>query len=176
MRAAERVFAADSSSSLEELRAARSGVLPDALTAASLANLAIASTGRVTTEPAFLNWAMPHYLGISHSDYTHIPWTTAHGDFHFANLCAPDLTILDWEGWGLAPPGYDAATLHCYSLLDADTAPQIRRELAHLLTHPGGTYATLAVTAELLHAAAEGTHTELAEPLRRFARSTLTER
>lgn len=43
-------------------------------------------------------------------------WTTAHADFAWPNLTAPSCCILDWEDWGLAPRGYDAATLRGESL------------------------------------------------------------
>ncbi len=130
-------------------------------------------TERLTIQPGFLNWAMPNYLGISHSDYTGMPWTTAHGDFHFANLCAPHLAILDWEGWGLAPAAYDAATLHTYSLLTSEATLQIRHQLGHLLTTAAGRYAELAVITDLLHAVTEGTHTELAGALGQRAAAIL---
>jgi hypothetical protein len=136
---------------------------------AALAAIATISTLRMTIQPGFLNWAMPHYLMISHANYTAIPWVTAHGDFHFGNLCGPRLAILDWEGWGLAPPGYDAATLHSYSLLVPEATTQIARELGNLLGSPGGQYAELAVITEMLHAATQGIHPELTEALRQRA-------
>jgi hypothetical protein len=140
---------------------------------AALAAIATVRTQRHTIQPGFLTWAMPHYLGISHTDCAGIPWTAAHGDFHFANLCAPHLTILDWEGWGLAPPGYDAATLHTYSLLTPKTAVQISRELGNLLTTSAGRYAQLAVITDLLHGAVEGINPELAGALRQRAATIL---
>ncbi|QOC95022.1 hypothetical protein D0Q02_29170 [Micromonospora craniellae] len=135
----------------------------------ALEAIATVNTTRVTIQPGFLAWAMPHYLGISAGDYTRYPWTTAHGDFHFANLCAPELHILDWEGWGLAPAGYDAAMLHSYSLLSPDTAADITHELAPWLHTATGRYAELAVITELLHAASQGTNPALVEPLRHRA-------
>ena len=112
---------------------------------------------------------MPRYLGIAHADWTSAPWTNAHGDFHFANLCAPRLTILDWEGWGLAPTGYDAAMLHAYSLLTPATAIQIRHELSHLLNSTAGRYAELVAITDLLHAASQGAHPQLTEALHQRA-------
>ncbi|MFG2557103.1 hypothetical protein [Streptomyces sp. NPDC048581] len=44
-------------------------------------------------------------------------WTTAHGDLHTANITAGTPYPLDWEGFGMALVGYDAATLPAYSLL-----------------------------------------------------------
>ncbi|WP_428962201.1 phosphotransferase [Micromonospora fluostatini] len=140
---------------------------------AALEVIAAIRTTRVTIQPGFLAWAMPHYLGVPASDYATLPWTPAHGDFHFANLCAPNLRILDWEGWGHAPAGYDAAMLHSYSLLTPETADEVEREMAHLLTTPAGRYSELVVITELLHAAKQGTNPEIAAPLRRRAASIL---
>lgn len=51
---------------------------------------------------------------------------TAHSDVHWANLMASPLRILDWEGWGRAPEGFDAATLYAYTLLQPNTAAHVR--------------------------------------------------
>jgi hypothetical protein len=51
-------------------------------------------------------------------------WNTAHADVHWANLTSP-LRLLDWEDWGRAPEGFDAATLYVYSLLQPDTAARV---------------------------------------------------
>lgn len=139
----------------------------------ALDTIAAVTTTRVTIQPGFLAWAMPHYLGISPANVAAPRWTTAHGDFTFANLCAPTFSILDWEGWGLAPPGYDAAMLHSYSLLTPATADRIERELAPLLNSTTGRYAELTVITELLYAAANGINRVLVEPLRRRAASIL---
>ncbi|MGQ0774672.1 MAG: hypothetical protein ACT4NY_09685 [Pseudonocardiales bacterium] len=93
--------------------------------------------------------------------------TTAHGDFHFANISAPTLYLFDFEGWGLAPPGYDAAMLHSYSLLVPPIATRIRTELADILDTPSGRFAELVAITELLYATTRGDHLALAEPLRR---------
>jgi hypothetical protein len=130
-------------------------------------------TSRVTLHPGFLAWAMPRYLGYPADDQHAVPWTTAHGDFHYANLCAPTLSILDWEGWGTAPAGYDAAMLHSYSLLVPAAATRVRTELAHILDTDTGRIAELAVITELLYAAARGDLVDLAEPLRQRASALL---
>jgi hypothetical protein len=41
---------------------------------------------------------------------------TAHADLAWANLTSPTMWILDWEDWGTAPRGLDAATLWFASL------------------------------------------------------------
>jgi hypothetical protein len=43
-------------------------------------------------------------------------WTTAHADLNWANMTGPDLWILDWEDFGRAPRGLDAANLWFGSL------------------------------------------------------------
>lgn len=48
-------------------------------------------------------------------DTTVEEWVTAHTDLHWGNLTAPDCYLLDWEDWGAAPRGYDAAVLWGFS-------------------------------------------------------------
>ncbi|MGH3885275.1 MAG: hypothetical protein ACRDSZ_01695 [Pseudonocardiaceae bacterium] len=60
-------------------------------------------------------------------------WSTAHGDLQWANLTAPAPYLLDWEGWGIAPAGYDAATLYCYSLLAPNTARRVYETFTDIL-------------------------------------------
>lgn len=135
----------------------------------ALDDIAAVPTDRVTLHQGFLAWAMPHYLGTLINGHTSVARTTAHGDFHYANLCGPDLFILDWEGWGTAPAGYDAAMLHSYSLLVPTVAARVRDEFAHLLETDAGRFAELAVITELLDTTARGDNIELAEPLRQRA-------
>lgn len=52
-------------------------------------------------------------------------WCACHGDLHWKNLTAPNLMLLDWENWGLAPRGYDVARLMVY----AAHVPQVQRML-----------------------------------------------
>ena len=77
----------------------------------------------------------------------------------------PRLAILDWELWGRAPAGTDAATLLCYSLLVPDVAERVRALLADLLDTPTGRVAQLYVIARLLDRTEGGDYPELAEPL-----------
>jgi hypothetical protein len=62
-------------------------------------------------------------------DSTVDEWTTAHSDLGWHNLTAPDCTILDWEDWGLAPRGLDAASLWLDSLAVPALAERVYREL-----------------------------------------------
>ncbi|WP_256178263.1 hypothetical protein [Kitasatospora aureofaciens] len=127
--------------------------------------IAAVPSHRVAVRQEYLDRGMPQYLGIPIE--TKVPaWTTAHGDLHWANLTGPTLTVLDWEGWGVAPAGYDAALLHAYSLLVPDTATEVRRWLGHILDTSSGRFAELVVITELLQTVARGDNLELEGPLR----------
>ena len=102
-------------------------------------------------------------------DFTAVPWTTAHSDFHWANITAPDLVVLDWETWGRVPAGYDAATLYCTSLLCPATAQRIHEASAYILDTASGRIATLAATIRLLRFIDCGDYLPLARPLRDHA-------
>lgn len=84
-----------------------------------------------------------------------ITWTTAHGDRRWANLTGPALALLDWEGWGTAPLGYDAASLYLHSLPVPDVAERIRKEFAQVLDTPAGRVGELTACTEILQAAPE---------------------
>jgi hypothetical protein len=131
------------------------------------------ATSRRTITRHYLRQAMPRHLGTPIDTDPAVPWTTAHGDFHFANITAPEFQILDLEGWGLAPAGYDAATLHTHSLLVPATAARIRHELDSILTTPAGRHAELVAITELLDATTRGEHATLAGLLRQRASSLL---
>ena len=130
----------------------------------ALDHLSTVQTQRHTITQDYLDRAMPYFLGTPIDTITP-HWTTAHGDFHLANLCTPTLHILDWEGWGLAPTGYDAAVLHTYSLLVPHLAASIRHELGHLLLTPTGRFAELVAITELLHSTTRGDNLQLIAPL-----------
>jgi len=61
-------------------------------------------------------------------DATVDEWRTAHADLAWANLTAPECVILDWEDWGIAPRGYDAATLWGESLAVPGLPERVYRE------------------------------------------------
>ncbi|WP_327367035.1 phosphotransferase [Streptomyces sp. NBC_01217] len=138
----------------------------------ALVGLTRVRTNRVAVRQAYLDRAMPTYLSFLDVPVPTVPpaWSTAHGDLHWANLTAPDLCILDWEGWGLAPVGYDAALLHAYSLSVPETAEQVRRELSNVLDSDAGRFAELVVITELLQSAQRGDNTELVPALRQRAK------
>ncbi|WP_371780176.1 hypothetical protein [Streptosporangium subroseum] len=135
---------------------------------AALDDIATISTHRHTIRQQYLDRAMPRFLGAP-INTTAPSWSTAHGDCHYANVCAPTLHVLDWEGWGLAPTGYDAAMLHSYSLLVPSAATRVHSEFAYVLDTPAGRFAELAVITELLQSITRGDNLEPAEPLRNRA-------
>lgn len=101
-------------------------------------------------------------------------WHPAHADFHWGNLMRPDLVIVDWEGWGLAPAGYDAATLYLHSLLIPETAEQVAAAFADMLNSRDGLVSQLYVTAKLLERVLGGDYPDLAAPLHRNATDVLS--
>ncbi|MGK5627160.1 phosphotransferase [Streptomyces sp. URMC 123] len=129
----------------------------------SLTAIAATATDRTAVRQEWISRAVPAYTGRPAPRITQ--WTCAHGDFHAANLTR-GATVLDWEGWGLAPRGYDAATLYAYAQLAPRTAARVRRELAPLLEGEDGRAALLVVCAELLQSASRGDHPDLVPRLR----------
>ncbi|MET7728539.1 winged helix-turn-helix domain-containing protein [Streptomyces mirabilis] len=120
--------------------------------AVTLAKVSAVSTDRVAVRQQYMDRAIPEFVGIP------VPaapcWTTAHSDVHWANLCAP-LRILDWEGWGRAPEGFDAVTLYAYTLLQEDVVARVR-DVFPVLGSPAGLAAEATVCAQLLQTVARG--------------------
>lgn len=90
------------------------------------------------------------HLGAGRVDPTVDEWRTAHGDLTWANLTAPSCVLLDWEDWGAAPRGFDAATLLLCSLAVPALADRIRVEFTDDLASRSGRVAVLALCADLL--------------------------
>ncbi|WP_037620128.1 hypothetical protein [Streptomyces aureus] len=120
-------------------------------------------TDRTAVRQEWINRAVPQFTG--HPAPIIEQWATAHGDLQWANLTADGPTLLDFEGFGAAPLGYDPALLYVYSLLAPHTAAQIRAHFTVLASEPGRA-ALLIVAADLLQSCSRGDHPELAEPLR----------
>ncbi|MFI5526685.1 hypothetical protein [Streptomyces platensis] len=135
-----------------------------------LETIAATPTERVAVRRQWIDRALPQYAGVPAP--TEIDWATAHGDCHFANLTTSGPTLLDFEGFGLAPVGYDPALLYAYSLLAPRTAARIRTEFP-ILDSPAGHTALLVVAADLLQSASRGDHPELTEPLRTLVKSVV---
>ena len=107
-------------------------------------------------------------LGAAELDLPRVTeWTTAHADLTWANLTAPRCWILDWEDWGTAPRGFDAATVLLNSLTIPTLADQVRAIFTTDLTNRSAQVAILARAADLLsYPDAAG---QLLEPARREA-------
>lgn len=136
----------------------------------ALDTLAEASTERIAVREEYIRRAVPEYTGC---DVGPIEWSTAHGDFHWSNLAGPDLTILDWEGWGQAPVAFDAAQLYLYSLHTPATAARIRQTLGHILNTPAARAAELTICAQVLQAADRTPfYKELAGPVKQYLKAT----
>ncbi|MEV4500862.1 hypothetical protein [Streptomyces klenkii] len=55
-------------------------------------------------------------------------WATAHADLTWANVTGPEFCLIDWEDWGTAPRGLDAATLWGNSLAVPALAERVWKE------------------------------------------------
>ncbi|MCO8303641.1 hypothetical protein [Streptomyces sp. RKCA744] len=133
--------------------------------AGTLAKVSAVDTDRVAVRQQYMDRAIPQFVGIPAP--AAICWTTAHSDVHWANLTEP-LRILDWEGWGQAPEGFDAATLYAYTLLQPDTAARLRTVFP-ILGSPAGLAAEATVCAQLLQTVARGDNRALEDQLRTWA-------
>jgi hypothetical protein len=127
----------------------------------TLKTLAAVPTERQAVRQQWIDRRFPEFLGIPGPVVEE--WTTAHGDFHWGNLTGAPLTVLDWEGWGRAPVGYDAGLLHAYSLRAPAAAARVRVELSDVLDTPAGQVGELVALAELLQMNARGWHPELGD-------------
>jgi hypothetical protein len=140
---------------------------------ASLDALSTAETNRIATlhsvsmTQARLTDAVVRVFGDV-IDTTVTEWAVAHADMSWANLIAPECWLLDWEDWGQAPRGLDAAMLWCNSLAVPELASRIQRERRADLESTTGLLAQLFFCAEVL-AVPPAYAGSLAEPARREA-------
>lgn len=96
--------------------------------------------------------------------------TTANTDIHWGNLTAPDCYLLDWEDWGLAPRGLDAATLWGHSLLVPAVADRIQKVFASDLGSRAGLLAQLLFCSNVIRLnSAKPDPSPLLEPAKREA-------
>ncbi|SDQ99975.1 MULTISPECIES: hypothetical protein [unclassified Streptomyces] len=77
-------------------------------------------------------------------------WRPAHADLNWANVTAPVFCVFDWEDWGMAPRGLDAANLWGSSLAVPALADRVRRERCNDLASRDGKLMTLFVSAKIL--------------------------
>ncbi|WP_198586845.1 phosphotransferase [Glycomyces xiaoerkulensis] len=139
----------------------------------NLRNLAPAETERRRVTQAEITRRIRVFWGDL-IDPTVRDWRCAHGDLHWSNITAPEVVLLDWEHWGMAPLGYDPATLLSFSLLNTSAANEVRAEFAEELDSRDGRIAQLTVIARLLLRAEAGEFPELVAPLHRQAQAALS--
>ncbi|TVZ76892.1 hypothetical protein [Streptomyces sp. BK340] len=131
----------------------------------TLEKVSAVDTRRVAVRQQYMDRAIPEFLRIPAAAVT--CWTCAHADVHWANVTAP-LRLLDWEGWGQAPEGFDSATLYGYSLLQPDTAARVH-DAFPTLGSPAGLAAEATVYAQLLQTLARGDNLTIEDQLREWA-------
>ncbi|WEB41232.1 hypothetical protein MOV08_19415 [Streptomyces yunnanensis] len=101
-------------------------------------------------------------------DTTVEQWLPAHADLNWANMTGPEFCLFDWEDWGMAPQGLDAASLWGNSLAVPTLAERVRHERRHDLESRDGMLMTLFVCAKILAPDAHPEDPRL-EPARRMA-------
>lgn len=119
---------------------------------AALAALAGFRTLRVSGRQELITRRVSQVLGGA-ADTTVTEWATSHGDLHWANITAPELYLLDWADWGLAPRGNDAACLWGTALAVPDTADRVHAEFRDELDCRSGKIARLWVCSNILRMA-----------------------
>ncbi|MEU8737607.1 hypothetical protein [Streptomyces halstedii] len=121
---------------------------------ASLGALAAQHTNRIATpdtETLTQELVTGTILGVFPGvDTTVVDWCPAHADFNWANVTAPVFSVFDWEDWGMAPCGLDAASLWGASLAVPALADRVRRERRDDLNTREGRLMTLFVAAKIL--------------------------
>lgn len=141
----------------------------------SLTALGLHETTRVGMTQDHLSRRIAQVFG-NEIDTTVSEWSTAHTDLHWGNLTAPDFSILDWENWGLAPRGLDAAILWVHSLAVPELATRISNKFGSELSTRSGRLAQLLLVANIIRLAARRTNpSPLLEPARRAADVILNE-
>lgn len=131
-------------------------------------------TDRRVLRPEETREAIRSRFGVE-IDLGRVEWEVAHGDLHFGNLTGPRLTILDWEYWGWAPAGYDAAVLACSAVLQPDVAARVRAEFADVLDTCSGAVARLAAAEKYLRLVDIGACPGVAGPVRRQVEDVVRE-
>lgn len=101
-------------------------------------------------------------------DTTIDQWSCAHADLNWANLTAPACWFLDWEDWGRAPRGLDAATVWGSSLAVPALADRVRLERRADLASRTGKLMSLFYCAKIAGPGAAADD-PLVEPARREA-------
>ncbi|MFJ4338499.1 hypothetical protein [Streptomyces sp. NPDC088915] len=94
-------------------------------------------------------------------------WCPAHADFNWANITMSPFCVFDWEDWGMAPRGLDAANLWGASLAVPTLADRVCGERRGDLESRDGRLMTLFVAAKIL-----GPYADPDDPRLKAARET----
>jgi hypothetical protein len=141
----------------------------------SLAALAEFSTRRVGMAQEHLTRRINQVFEEDGLDTEVEEWTTAHADLHWGNVTAPDCYLLDWEDWGLAPRGLDAATLWGHSLGVPAVAETIQELFVDDLGTRSGRLAQLLFCSNVIRInSSKPSPSPLLDPARREADRLLT--
>lgn len=125
---------------------------PNLRTAVNTVERTTPPPGREVMTQSFVH-RIPRFIpALEGTDLTIGEWRTTHGELHWANLIRDPLQIIDWEGWGVAPAGYDAAVLLAYSLPVPSIAARVREVFGPILRTPIGRLAQLVICAEIIQA------------------------
>ncbi|GAA2693747.1 hypothetical protein GCM10009864_80630 [Streptomyces lunalinharesii] len=121
---------------------------------ASLEALAAQHTNRIAT-PDTETLTQELITGTIHSVFPGVDtavadWCPAHADLNWANVTAPVFCVFDWEDWGMAPRGLDAANLWGASLAVPALADRVRSERCDDLASRDGKLMSLFVAAKIL--------------------------
>lgn len=100
------------------------------------------------------------------SDTAITEWSPAHADLNWANVTAPQFCLFDWEDWGMAPRGLDAAWLWGNSLAAPELAERVWRERRQDLESRDGKLMSLFYCTKIL-----GPHSYPGDPRVELARS-----
>jgi hypothetical protein len=137
--------------------------------ARSLDALAAHETDRVGMRQDHLTARIREIYGTG-IDTTVREWAAAHADLHWGNLTAPDFCVLDWEDWGMAPRGLDAATLWGFSLGVPSLTARIEQAFGPDLSTRSGRLAQLLFCANTARSfARHGREMPFTEPARQAA-------
>ncbi|MFJ2025697.1 hypothetical protein ACIODW_18110 [Streptomyces sp. NPDC087897] len=101
-------------------------------------------------------------------------WVPAHADLNWANMSAPAFSLFDWEDWGNAPRGLDAATLWAASLAVPALADRVQNERRHDFESRDGKLMTLFATSRILGPDAHPEDPRI-EPARHMAQQVIEE-
>ncbi|WP_340375653.1 hypothetical protein U5640_11275 [Streptomyces sp. SS7] len=118
----------------------------DALAAQSAPRLATPDTQTITQElvTATLGDAFPEVTDTAVKE-----WLPAHADLTWANVTGPQFCMIDWEDWGMAPRGLDAATLWGHALAVPALAKRVWSERRPDLETRSGRLMALFVCAKI---------------------------